>query len=343
MPRKDPEKRREYQREYQRGYNAANPEKAAEKARRWREKHRDHYNAYQRSWRQANLEEQREKQRAYYHEHKEELRAKRSTAEQLEKRRAYYQAHKEEMAAKARAFRAKKKAEKEKLAAVAAAAEERSDEMGLKTEKCPLCKSAASAKLKGVVYLAGCLNKKCRKWIDGDESETGATMAGAIGNWNKWVEEELKAIAAEEEADRIAAELEKQDAENGPPAPEDPDEDLDVDLPEDEGEPDEPEEPEEQEEPEEPEEPEDDGEPESGEGEEAGEDDEETFARFWLELDGTWYWLDGREDEDSPCDGCAFCLAFGRRTFCAAASSEDFSEASELCKRLEGVWKKNEE
>lgn len=275
------------------------PAKRREYHRAYEGKHREAINAYQRKWRQNHLEEKRAKERAYY------------------------QAHKEELVAKVREFRARKKAEKDEFAAsVAAESEERNDEMGLKTKKCPLCKSAASAKLKGVVYLAGCLNKKCRKWIDGDESETGATMGGAIGNWNKWVDEEL----------------ERQDAENDPPQ-DGPDDDwvnlgeVPVDeSPKDESEPDDPEAP--------------DGEEsggEEGDGEEAGEDDGETFARFWLELDGTWYWLEGREDEDSPCEGCAFCLAFGRRTFCAAESSEDFSEASELCKRLEGVWKKNEE
>jgi cobalamin biosynthesis protein CobT len=338
MPYKDPEKAKESGRERSATYRERHPERSRGNSLAWYKRNPEKAKELHRRWYEKNKERIREYNRKRRAEHP-------MTPEQKARQAEYKKAWKErQKAAKEAAKNGQAVA-----AAVAAAVEERSDEMGLKVEKCPLCQSAASAKLKGVVYLAGCLNKKCRKWIDGDESETGATMAGAIGNWNKWVEEERRAQEAEEEAERIAAELEKQDAENGQPAPEDPDEDLDADLPgelpedapddlpEDEGESDEPDEPEE------PEEPEDGGEPESGEGEEDGEDDGETFARFWLELDGTWYWMDGREDEDSPCEGCAFCLAFGRRTFCAAASSEDFSEASELCKRLEGVWKKNEE
>ena len=75
---------------------------------------------------------------------------------------------------------------------------------------------------------------------------------------------------------------------------------------------------------------------------EAAEENGETFARFWLELDGEWYWLAAQEDGEELCSGCEFRFEFGRRTMCAAAASEDFSMACELCKRLEGVWQKGE-
>lgn len=90
--------------------------------------------------------------------------------------------------------------------------------------------------------------------------------------------------------------------------------------------------------PDQPEEDEEDGK----DGEDGGGDEDEPFARFWLELDGKWYFLAAAEDEADGCAGCAFCLEFGRRKVCAASSSEDLREAGELCKRLSGVWVEGE-
>lgn len=73
---------------------------------------------------------------------------------------------------------------------------------------------------------------------------------------------------------------------------------------------------------------------------EAAEEDGETFARFELVLDGVRYWLETGAD---GCDGCAFCLTFGKRQVCAAESSEDFKAARVLCGELEGQWREAEE
>ena len=293
--------------------------------------------------------------------------------------------------------------------------------MAVKTASCPLCKSAGGAKVKGQVCLSGCTNKKCRKWIDGDESFVSTTLSGAIEEWNKWREEELAAQKEAEECERMEAELEAQGGYEMPPEDAGGDdggdggkeageeaaettgtnetagtkeadeaeeaggegaaeeasgkrgysfitdeeveqwvrwraegmsvnkiaqkaqrsyrmvsdrlkahdaasgEDGEVPQETDGGGEDEKEEPEEMKENEEP---------------EAAEEDGETFAQFELVLDGVRYIM--VPDEDG-CDGCAFCMAFGKRQVCAAESSEDFKAARVLCGELEGQWREAEE
>ena len=47
--------------------------------------------------------------------------------------------------------------------------------------------------------------------------------------------------------------------------------------------------------------------------------------------------------DEEGCDGCAFCMAFGRRQVCAAESSEDFNAARVLCGEMQGQWREAEE
>lgn len=296
---------REKARAYQREYNRTHPERRNAIHRAYVERNRDAINAYQREWRAAHLEDQRAKQRAYYQEHKEEFQAKRRTDEQRAKRRAYYLAHREEMAAKQRALRALKKEKK---------AREEKVEMAVELEKCPECGSAGAAKVQGQIYLAGCSKSKCEHWVSGENSETGATVAEAVERWNEFAREERAAREAEAHAaeeEEAAADETRQDAAS----------------PEDAGEPPAP--------PEEEEDDEDEDEEEDGDEEAA-----EASSRFWLELDGTWYWLEAGCER---CEGCAFRLAFGKREICAAASSEDFAAAATLCETLGGVWRENDD
>jgi len=224
----------------------------------------------------------------------------------------------------------------------AAELEERSIEMGLQINRCPRCKSAGAAKVKGSAYLAGCSRQKCEKWVGGDEAVTGTTMAAAIEGWNKWTEEEM---AEQEEARRLeaemAAEVGEEDApvevgdldEEGALDGEPPDEDEDLDEGDDDG---------------------DEGgagdedggdedagddEPEEGGDEDAGEEGE-AYAQFELVLDGVRYIM---VPDEEGCDGCAFCMAVGRRQVCASESSEDFKAARTLCGELQGQWREAEE
>ena len=276
-----------------------------------------------------NRERNREKQNAaslsWYHRNKERVLA--------QKKEWYYANHERAL----EESRARKQAAKErKRAAKAAELEERSVEMGLKINRCPLCKSAGAAKVKGSAYLAGCSRQKCRKWVGGDEAVTGTTMDAAIGGWNKWTEEEL---AEQEEVKRLEAEMaaevgegeapvEVEDLDDeGAPDGEVPDEEGagddgdggDEDGGNDAGD--------------------EDGGNDAGDAEAAGEEGE-AYAQFELVLDGVRYIM---VPDEEGCDGCAFCMAFGRRQVCAAESSEDFNAARVLCGEMQGQWREAEE
>ncbi len=184
--------------------------------------------------------------------------------------------------------------------------------MAVELEKCPECGSAGAAKVQGRICLAGCSQPKCKHWVSGENSETGATVAEAVERWNEFAREE-----------RVAREAEAQAAEEEEAAADGPRQDAA--SPEDEGEPPAP-----------PEEEEAAGEePAEGQAEEEAEDG----VRLWLEVDGTWLWLD-REGEG--CEGCAFRAGFGRRTVCLAAAEEDLAAARQLCGEPGGVWREQE-
>jgi len=325
------EKRRAWETEY----NARNKEKTAAKHKRWAAKHHEHMLEYMRRYR----EEHREKMREYSRRAEEKRRGARSKS-------------------------ARKNKELEEVVPVEGQ-EERSEEMKVRIEKCPRCRQSGAVKLVDGKYIWGCTNRACEEYVMKPRGEAlrMPSMKSAVGMWNCHCEN-LRRKLAEEEAERRRKEAEEakaDEAEETPTAPKDAPADEEPTQTDEEqeepseeghaeedaseagdgGEPDEAQDKEEASEPSEESDGADDGEESSSEEEEAEgeEDDEELCARFWLELDGVWYWL---KDGDG-CDGCAFCLAFGRRTFCAAQASDDFAEAAELCKRLDGVWQKNDD
>ena len=337
------EKRRAWEKEY----NARNKEKTAAKHKRWAAKHHEHMLEYMRRYR----EEHREKMREYSRRAEEKRRGARSKS-------------------------ARKNKELEEVVPVEGQ-EERSEEMKVRIEKCPRCRQSGAVKLVDGKYIWGCTNRACEEYVMKPRGEAlrMPSMKSAVGMWNchcenlrrKLAEEEAERRRKEAEEAKAEAEAEEQqeeepdEAEETPTAPKDAPADEEPTQTDEEqeepseeghaeedaseagdgGEPDEAQDKEEASEPSEESDGADDGEESSSEEEEAEgeEDDEELCARFWLELDGVWYWL---KDGDG-CDGCAFCLAFGRRTFCAAQASDDFAEAAELCKRLDGVWQKNDD
>lgn len=72
-------------------------------------------------------------------------------------------------------------------------------------------------------------------------------------------------------------------------------------------------------------------------GEEDAEGDAERYASFELVLDGIRYVCTPGEE---GCDGCAFCLSFGKRAICAVQNEDDVSAARTLCGDLQGQWHK---
>lgn len=297
-------------------------EKARARAKNWREEHREQYRAYLKAWYEAHREEVREKSRERYRKKQEEMKAKHA---------AYREANREKIRAQKRALYAKKKQQQKNLEGEMIMME------GVELERCPRCGSEAGMKVQGRLYVAGCTKIRCRNWLGKQDAPAGETAEAAAAGWNELARDqraELGEQAKGTEVEKLkGSEVEKltnseffnlSTPSAGEPTAlrqgrtETPRQDCDTD--------------------------ETSGEEEAAEnaGEEAAaeEEDGERSARFWLELDGKWYWL---EEGVEGCEGCAFNLAFGKRSLCGAVASEDFAHAATLCKAADGVWRDNSE
>ena len=292
--------------------------KARERAAAWREKNRERYRGYLKEWYGEHREEVLERNRERYQQNREK---------ELAKRAAYREANREKINAQKRALYAKKKQQQKNLEGEMIMME------GVELERCPRCGSETGVKVQGRLYVAGCTKMRCRNWLGKQDATTGETAEAAAAGWNELAREqrvELGEQAKGGEGEKVkSSEVEKvkssEDSEYSdssdlstvqpfnPPAEEVVEAEEEAAAEEEEV---------------------------AEEEAAAEEEDGERSARFWLELDGKWYWL---EEGVEGCEGCAFNLAFGQRSLCGAVASEDFAHAATLCKAAEGVWRDNSE
>jgi len=186
----------------------------------------------------------------------------------------------------------------------------------MELEKCPKCNSDGVVRPVSTGFAPGCSSRTCGLWVEKQKGRTFGTEDAAALAWNAFVQEAREGVEEEKaEEERIESAIPAEWDAGGPKAQEE-EEEAERKAAEEEA-------------------ADDDEEP-----EETPEEDTELYARFWLEMDGVWYWLD--RDGGEGCDGCAFRLAFGRRTICGAETSEDCAMAAKLCKELGGQWKEGE-
>ena len=295
-------------------------EKTRARAKTWREENREQYRAYLKAWYEAHREEVREKARERYRKKQAEMKAKHA---------AYREANREKIRAQKRALYAKKKQQQKNLEGEMIMME------GVELERCPRCGSEAGVKVQGRLYVAGCTKTRCRNWLGKQDATTGETAEAAAAGWNELARdqrEELGEQAKGTEVEKLKG-TEGEKVKGSADSEYSDSSDLSTVQPFN---------PPEEEVAEVEEEAAAEEEAVAEEEGEAEEEDGERSARFWLELDGKWYWL---EEGVEGCEGCAFRLAFGNRVICAAAckTGEDFAHASTLCKAAEGVWRDNSE
>lgn len=269
-----------------------------------------------RAWYAANRERVRKKKHEWYLANKERC---------LANHKRWAEENKERLAAYRREKYAEKNGKNVKKSQMKKT-EEKQMQVIAKMETCPKCGSPGALKVSGMYYLAGCSKPGCKYFVGRDPesgfASSGTTAAAAVEGWNE-LARELREELGEKAVPAPAAAEEEAGAADEPAVPTDQDEAAEAGESSELGE----------------EAVEEEAEA-AEEEESAEEEDGERSARFWLKLDGKWYFLD---EGCEGCKGCAFNLAFGKRSLCGAVASEDFAHAATLCKAAEGVWRDNSE